>query len=212
MNDDELSKWFDANKTLLEKAYITGQQPWQQSGFGLRTPRTYNDWEALRKPIADCINRSGTFLDVGCANGYLLECVLRWTAERGVHITPYGLDFSEKTIELAQQRLPEHVQHLWVGNVWNWTPPLLFDYVRTELVYVPDELHKVFVTRLLKQYVKSNGKALIAEYRGHEQEATPAIGVDRHLTELGFTVEHVEIGMLGRVEKTRVAVVRKSID
>lgn len=166
MSKDELNLWFDANKTLLENAYITGQQPWQQSGFGLHTPRTYENWEALRKPIADCMDTSGTFLDIGCANGYLLESVLRWTAERGVHIDPYGLDLSEKLTTLAQQRLPAYAKHLWVGNAWDWTSPLLFDYVRTELVYVPGELHKAFVARLLKQYVKLDGRALITEYRG----------------------------------------------
>ncbi len=79
------------------------------------------------------------------------------------------------------------------------------DYVRTELVYVPDELHKAFVARLLKQYVKLDGRALITEYRGHEQNAP--LSVDTHLTELGFVVEQVKTGMLGGVERVRVAIV-----
>ena len=35
MNDEELSAWFAANKTILETAYIAGTNPWQQSGVGL---------------------------------------------------------------------------------------------------------------------------------------------------------------------------------
>lgn len=77
MNDEELTRWFEANKNMLETAYLAGTHPWQQSGVGLRTPRSAQDWEVLRRPIADCLTNSGTFLDIGCANGYLLECIDR---------------------------------------------------------------------------------------------------------------------------------------
>jgi SAM-dependent methyltransferase len=107
MDDESLSLWFANNKTILETAYLSGIHPWQQSGVGLRTPRNAYDWEILRRPIADCLSHDGTFLDIGCANGYLLECILRWTQERGLHITPYGLDISEKLAELARERLPD---------------------------------------------------------------------------------------------------------
>jgi hypothetical protein len=38
------------------------------------------------------VNRDGTFLDVGCANGHLMECSVTWLAEPGVSIEPYGLE------------------------------------------------------------------------------------------------------------------------
>ena len=38
MNDEELSRWFEANTIILETAYLAGTHPWQQSGVGLRTP------------------------------------------------------------------------------------------------------------------------------------------------------------------------------
>lgn len=72
MNNEELARWFEQNKKVLETAYLAGTLPWQQSGFGLHTPRSELDWEALRRPIAACIESAGTFLDIGCANGYLL--------------------------------------------------------------------------------------------------------------------------------------------
>jgi hypothetical protein len=34
MDEQELAAWFAANQTLLETAYLAGEQPWQQSGFG----------------------------------------------------------------------------------------------------------------------------------------------------------------------------------
>src|SRR5687767_2146321 len=119
MKPEALQKWFDANKTLLESAYLTGQHPWQQSGFGLHSNRTAEQWEACRRPIADCLDKSGTFLDIGCANGYLLECVVRWARESGIEITPYGLDLSDKLVALAQDRLPEYARYMSVGNAWN---------------------------------------------------------------------------------------------
>ena len=154
MNNEELRRWFEANKNILETAYLAGTHPWQQSGVGLRTPRSAQDWEVLRRPIADCLTSSGIFLDVGCANGYLLECILRWTQERSLLLIPYGLDFSEKLVALARQRLPQYADHIFVGNAWDWPPPRTFDYVNTTLDYVPDELREDFVHRLLKHYVQ----------------------------------------------------------
>jgi SAM-dependent methyltransferase len=208
MNQEELAQWFDANKTLLETAYIAAQHPWQQSGVGLHSQRTAEDWETLRRQIADCIDYSGSFLDIGCANGYLLECILQWVNERGLIIDPYSLDLSEKLIELAKKRLPHFAHHLYVGNAWHWTPPQTFDYVRTELVYVPTELHQQFVSLLLERYLPPHGRLLIAEYRGRQQMET-AITIDSYLTTMGFPVEYVKVGILDGVEMTRIAVIEK---
>ena len=66
MNDDEPAWWFEANRTLLESAYVAGQHPWRQSGFGLHSNRTSEPWEACRRPVADCLDRLGTFLHIAC--------------------------------------------------------------------------------------------------------------------------------------------------
>jgi SAM-dependent methyltransferase len=198
MDDEELAAWFAATKTLLETAYLAGEQPWRQSGFGLHTPRTYAAWEAHRKPIADCIERSGSFLDIGCANGYPLECVLRWTAERGVTIEPYGLDLAQKFVALAQRLLPAYAGHFFVGNAWDWTPPRPFDYVRTELVYVPDALRAAYISRLL-----------VAGYRGRGA-AMQEVFVDDRLLQLGFVIEDIKSGVWEGEEKTRIAVIGKA--
>jgi len=77
MNNEELTRWFEAQKQAFETAYLAGTLPWQQSGFGLHTPRSAQDWEALRRPIADCIENAGTFLDIGCANVETLDKIAR---------------------------------------------------------------------------------------------------------------------------------------
>ncbi len=193
---------------MLETAYIAGKQPWQQSGLGLHSNRSAEQWEVLRKPVADCMDRSGTFLDIGCANGYLLDCVMRWAGEREIEITPYGLDLSAKLVALARQRLPDYANQMYVGNAWDWAPPQTFDYVRTELVYVPDELHRAYLTRLLDKFLSPGGKLLVAEYRSRTNTA-PALSIDTDLEQLGFAVQATRIGSDGGREQTRVAVVEK---
>lgn len=211
MESEALNQWFAARRTLLETAYLPGTQPWQQSGVGLHTPHSAQDWEVLRRPIADCLLTSGTLLDIGCANGYLLECLLRWTEERGFVIIPYGLDFSAKLLALAQKRLPQYADHLFVGNVWDSTPPQTFDYVNTTLDYVPAELREAFVHRLLERYLQPGGRLLVAEYLGRTT-GIPAISVDEQLRQWGFSIEVVKTSHLKQdpVRQTRVAVVRKT--
>ena len=211
MNDEELRRCFEANKNILETAYLAGTHPWQQSGVGLRTPRSAQDWEVLRRPIADCLTSSGIFLDIGCANGYLLECILRWTQERSLLLIPYGLDFSEKLVALARQRLPQYADHIFVGNAWDWLPPQTFDYVNTTLDYVPDELREAFVHRLLDHYVQPGGRLLIAEYLGRNT-GVPEIRIDEKLRQWRFSIEmakssHLEQDALGQ---TRVAVIKNT--
>jgi len=171
MTPDELQDWFDHVHTTLETAYLSQTDPWRQSGQS----GPYERWQALRKPIADCIDHNGSFLDIGCANGYLLECCLRWTAERGIHIDPYGVDISASLVELAKQRLPAHVENFYVANAFNWLPLRTFDFVRTELVYVPGVYEREYVTRLLERIVAQGGCLLVANY--NEGQADPMRGL-----------------------------------
>jgi SAM-dependent methyltransferase len=179
MNNEELSRWFEAQSVTLETAYLAGAHPWQQSGVGRHTPRSAQDWEVLRRPIAEGRSRSGTFLDVGCANGYLLECLLRWTQERRVQIIPYGWDFSAQLLALARQRLPQYADQLFVGTAGDWPPPRRFDSVTTMLDYVPDELQEAFVQRLLERCVQVGGTCL-SQRIGVETPAYPRSGSTRN--------------------------------
>lgn len=191
MTREELSAWFDHMRDVLETAYVSHTEPWRQSGMSGPEDR----WTALRKPVADCIDHDGSFLDIGCANGYLLECCLRWTAERGTRIEPYGLDLSARLVELAKKRLPQYAERFVVGNAFEWIPPMRFDFVRTELVYVPGDHEKEYVDFLLAHYVKPGGRLLIANYmEGHPTpeiglmpESYPARNILERLDTLGFT-------------------------
>lgn len=170
MDQEELDSWFDNVRQVLETAYLSHLEPWRQSGMSGPEER----WVALRKPVADCIDRPGYFLDIGCANGYLLECCLKWTAERGIFIEPFGLDLSARLVELARQRLPQFTDYFFTGNGFIWQPYQRDDFVRTELVYVPSEHERAYIVRLIRDFLKPGGRLLVANYM--EGHPNPAVG------------------------------------
>src|SRR5215469_16525102 len=101
MFTDEETRFFDQWLAIHEDKYLAGINPRQQSGFG----RDEQAWELYRRVVTAPIDKDGTFLDVGCANGLLMESVALWTAKDGLSIEPYGVDISHKLAELARRRL-----------------------------------------------------------------------------------------------------------
>lgn len=134
--------WHAAMAALVVPAYLAAETPWEGSG----KQGSAEDWEHARSHVADAIDRDGSFLDVGCANGYLLECLPRWTSHR---LDGYGLDIAPELIDLARQRLPDLADRLHVGNALHCEPPHRFTYVRTGLEYVPRRRQRELVDRLL---------------------------------------------------------------
>jgi len=205
LSDDQLvANWLIEKVQHLERSYLVYDEPWRQSGFSGPAGR----WDTCRRPVAECIDKAGAFLDIGCANGYLLENVVRWKKDDNVAITPFGLDIGDKLITLAKQRLPEFARNMFAGNAWDWAPPRLFDFVRTELVYVPPVLRKRYVARLLTDFVAPDGRLLVAEYRSRNHPyQTP--WADAALRRWGFTVAFTRAGHWEGRELTRVAVIEK---
>lgn len=203
MDQVEIDKWFDSVKRELETAYVARDELWQQSGFLGSEER----WIRLRRPIAECIDKSGTFLDIGCANGYLIECVTKWCAEMGIGVDPWGLDISEKLVDLARRRLPQLVDRLFVGNAWTWIPPRRFDFVRTELDIVPEGLRQAFVKRLLTDFVQPDGRLLVAEYRSRN-DPVGTLWVNEYISAWGLVADSYRSGFdIDGREKTRVSII-----
>ncbi len=134
--------WHAAMARLIVPAYLAARTPWEGSG----KQGSAEDWEYARNHLVDAIVGDGSFLDVGCANGYLLECLPRWTPHL---IDRYGLDIAPELVELARRRLPDLADRLFTGNALRWTPPHRFTYVRTGLEYVPRHRRRELVERLL---------------------------------------------------------------
>jgi SAM-dependent methyltransferase len=201
---DELQDWFNEIRSLLENGYLPAETPWKQSGkSGL-----FEEWVRLRIPISECIETPGTFLDIGCANGFLLECLLDWTMRKGVRLEPYGVDYSEKLVDLAKERLKGFADNIFVGNAWDWEPPMRFDYVNTALEYVPMNLAEPYISRLLNDFLVEGGKLLVAQYRSRREDLSRD-WVDDHLSRMGFSVIESKSGFCGDgLERTRVAVLQ----
>lgn len=204
MDEKKLHDWFTSLKDELETAYIRNNQPWEQSGYY----GSEEQWIATRKPNADCIDNSGSFLDIGCANGYLLECILKWTSLRNLKIVPYGIDISEKLIELAKARLPGYADNLYTSNCWDWDPPTRFDYVRTELVYVPEHLQKQYIDRVLNTCLNEDGKLLVSEY-GLSSRPPNTSYLGNLLEAWGYYVLERKSGYYGGKEHTRVYIISR---
>ncbi|HET6512953.1 MAG TPA: class I SAM-dependent methyltransferase, partial [Candidatus Kapabacteria bacterium] len=160
--DKDYSDWFATNAKALERAYLRGASPWERSGVGLHNQRDYEYWRAVRQPIAECIDRNGSVLDIGCANGFLLESLREWKREQGIELELFGLDISEKLLREARSRL--HQSTFYCANVWGWKPPRKFDFVITELVYVPEEVRQFYLRGLLNEAVAAGGKLIVTQY------------------------------------------------
>ncbi|MBA2740760.1 MAG: class I SAM-dependent methyltransferase [Actinobacteria bacterium] len=153
--------WHRRAAGIVVPAYLASETPWGQSG----KTGTAADWEWSRSHVADAIDRVGAFLDVGCANGYLMECLTRWTP---FAIEPYGLDISPELAELAGRRLPHWADRIFVGNALSWEAPRRFTFVRTGLDYVPAARRRELVERLLG----CCERLVVGIFNEHETERT----------------------------------------
>jgi GNAT superfamily N-acetyltransferase len=159
--------WHAEMARIIVPAYLAAETPWEASGKS----GSAQDWEYARSHVAHAIDRGGTFLDIGCANAYLLECLPRWTPHQ---VDRYGLDIARELVDLARRRLPELADHLWVGNALDWEPPHRFTYIRTGLEYVPRRRRRELVERLLGRCER-----LIIGVFNEEAHARPTEGLLR---------------------------------
>ena len=138
--DDE--HWHRAMADLIVPAYLAGDVRRGSGHTG-----SAEDWDYSRGTIAELIERDRplTFLDVGCANGLLMESVARWRP----NVEPYGLEISPELAGRARQRLPQWSERIFVGNAASWQSPRRFDIVRTGLEYVPPPKRRKLVEHLL---------------------------------------------------------------
>jgi SAM-dependent methyltransferase len=149
--------WHRAIAEVVVPAYLAGANPRAQSG----SSRDESGWEQARRPLLQAVDRPGSMLDIGCANGYLMECLHRWAAEDGIALEVYGLEISPELADLARGRLPRWRTRIWTGNAYDFPPPMRFDFVRTGLEYVPPTRRREFVRRLLARYLNPRGRLII---------------------------------------------------
>ncbi len=176
INEDE---WHARVEEVLIDAYLATEDP--RGGSGKSGDET--EWKWARGLILDVFPKKGTFLDVGCANGYLMESVHRWGAERGLDVEPYGLDISWRIASLARFRLPQWSDRIFVGNAIDWAPPQRFDVVQIGIDEVPPPRRRELIDRVLREFVVPGGKLVFRAGRAGRDEP------QHQLEELGFKMD-----------------------
>ena len=152
------ARWFDIHKQFFTKNYLAATDPRAQSG--------HSGGEAVyrytRGMILEALDRDGSFLDVGCANGHLMEMLHQWLSGMGLTVEFYGLDISEGLLELARTRLPEWRERFFLGNALYWLPPRTWDFVCVaELDYVPKNRERDLFEHFINDYVAPGGRLIL---------------------------------------------------
>ena len=172
--------WHREIAALIEPGYMAA--PTAEGGSG--HSGSAEDWDHSRGIVAEAIDRSGTFLDIGCANGLLMESVAAWGTARGFAVEPYGLDIVPALAALARSRLPWWADRIFVGNALGWRPPRRFDFVRAGLEYVPNPHRRDLVAWLLQAVVAPGGRLIFGKYNEEVHERA----TEHQLSAWGFAV------------------------
>jgi hypothetical protein len=180
----EESEWHEKVEEVLIDAYLGHDDPRAQSGKS----GDEAEWRWSRELVLDAFAGDGTVLDVGCANGYLMESLHRWAAERNRVVEPYGLEISARMAALARRRLPHWAERIFVGNALDWKAPRRFDVVHTGLDYVLPNRRRRLVQHLLADVAAPGGSVVIRAERAVDGVSTPA----DQLRALGFDPTPIE--------------------
>ncbi len=179
--DAPRDEYFEASHDVMAEYYLSDPtNPYRMSGRSKGAER----WEETRRCIADAVDRDGDFMDIGCANGLLLETLMVWAAEKGHSIRPHGIDFIAELVDYARARHPGHERLLEVANAFYWKPRRQYDFVRTNLEYVPKADWPEFIGRLLDLAVAPGGRLIVCHYADPNE---PLVDVSAVLEQLGYT-------------------------
>jgi len=150
-------------------------------------------WCHSRRFIASAINKDGTILDIGCANGFLLRSFQEWS---GHVLTPFGVDLNESFIEQAKLLFPQHKDHfaqfdiLELPDSDSFTLPRSYDFVYWAVWdnWTFNRPLEIRVIRSLAQMVKAGGRLILGLY--HEDRSR-GFAVLAELERLGFSFSEV---------------------
>lgn len=183
--DDTDEAYYADTMAILDAAYLAAPTPEGGSGHSGDARR----WRISRGIHAEAIDRDGTFLDTGCANGLLMETMAVWARERGFTLEPYGLDISPRMAEEARRRLPPWAGRIWVGNAIDWDPPFRFDFVAVRLEYVREPRRRELVERLLRDVVAPGGRLIVTSYGNSTDPVVARMSVGDVLRSWGYDVK-----------------------
>ncbi|MDA1335208.1 MAG: class I SAM-dependent methyltransferase [bacterium] len=119
----------------------------------------YEHWLKARHFVTKAIHKDGSFLDIGCSNGFLLKCLQHWTPYT---LEPYGIEHREEAVCLAKELfsdMPEHIE-LLDGN-------RLIGLKETNL---PDAYDYVFRNHWKRETTENEMKEVLSDLFNHTKE------------------------------------------
>ena len=175
--------WNKRTRARLEESYLQARTASGGSGCG----RDESGWEILRRPLVEAFDRSGTWLDVGCANGLLLETLPMWAEGRGFQVEPFGLEFIPSVADLARARLPHLAERIYTGDVTEVDPLRRWTFVTALTDAVPPSGLGGLLRLLRDRFAEPGGRVIVSSY-GSSSRSEPAEDVVERLVQEGFSV------------------------
>ena len=174
-------EWHRRVGAIIGPAYLAATDPRAQSGWS----GTPEEWERARRFVFSCVDHDGSLLDIGCANGHLMESAAEWLAQSGYHVEPYGVEILPDLAGLARRRLPHWADRIVIANAAEWIPERRFDFVRTGLEYVPRSLRPSFLRHLLRFTVAPGGRLIVG---AHSEVAGQPPRLEAEVAGWGFSI------------------------
>lgn len=175
------------NKTRekFKEVYLAKDSPLERSGFS----HSRKSFERLRRPIASIMETcQGSFLDLGCANGVLIDYL---QGELTKNFSYTGVDFVPELVQEAKKNVKASFQ---VADIMNFVSSQRWDVVRFEPCYAKGSRVKLLIEHVLENFLAEDGVAIACNYSENhpEEERTvldgfPAIkDLKSYLDELGY--------------------------
>lgn len=172
-------EWFANHNKYFTSHYLAEKNPRGQSGHGGDEER----YRYAQEMVLSAINRSGTFIDIGCANGYLIEKLDSWLEGTQLTLEFSGLDISVELVDLARSRLPLWKDRMYVENALYWTPIAKYDFACVkELDYVPKTRRKRFFLHLANNFLAGGGRLIL----GPQTEERGKPEIESEVTRWGY--------------------------
>lgn len=181
MSEEQQDDDYLRRARALEASYLNSDDPIKQSGFAGGRER----WEHERGIINQAIDRSGHFLDIGCANGFLLECIVRWAQQGGHQITPCGLDINPGLIAIARSKLPKFANNFIVADAVDWRPQRRVEYIYVLSDCYPAEIRSAALSSLFELGLVPGGKLILGSYGSSSRGIQPG-DVTQQLLDAGL--------------------------
>jgi hypothetical protein len=108
---------------------------------------SYHSWRLAREILNQHIDNGGTALDLGCANGLLLACLLLWHP-RG--FIPFGMDINPARIEVARRLMNSFADNFYVHNFFAQEWPV----ARADIIIAPWQPSSSFIENCLQRAPK----------------------------------------------------------